>query len=96
MIALRHRAVVVEDDLAVRVDRLELADETEGPVYFAFRVMRAAENKAEFGDDAVFPATVRNLDGLIHPRAFPHFLENRVAGGLRAHKHHAQSTAANR
>ncbi len=49
---LRHRRVVVDDDLGVRIDLLQLANEGKGLTSVPFWVARVADDEGELRNDA--------------------------------------------
>ena len=81
---LGRRRIEVEDDLGVRVDRLQLPNEAERRVDVVFRILRVADHERELGNDAVGPGLLRDRHGLRDGEPLPHPLQSLIRTGLGA------------
>ena len=92
---LGGRSVEVKDDLAVRVNGLELPDERERLLDLAFGILRTTEDEGELRNDPVFATARRHLERLIDARPFAHPAQHFVARGLGADIRHTEAALAN-
>ena len=93
-VALRRRAVEVEDHLALGVDRLQPLDQLERPLDLPLGVVRTAEDERELGDHPMGAAEAGGLEGVLDAAPFLHRAQHLVAPRLGADVGHPQPAAA--
>ena len=82
---------MLDDDLRIRVDTFDLADESHRLARVAVRIVGIANDKGELGNDAELMGSPCDFQRLLCGDPFLHLFEHPVRTGLRSEEDHRAS-----